>query len=63
MVWAALGQEPDIQVVQESIFWQLTGKAFDETKGRREDQLRAAFAGKPTLLVLDVRVPQPPLLA
>ena len=52
VVWAALGQEPNIRALQDTVHLQLTGKAFDEGKERKE-QLRQAMAGKEILLVLD----------
>ena len=52
VVWATLGQEPNLRRLQDAAHWQLTGKAFDEAKGR-EAQLRQAMAGKVLLLVVD----------
>eukprot|EP01051_Picozoa_sp_SAG22_P015319 SAG22_NODE_1982_length_3207_cov_2.771557_3_plen_430_part_00 len=52
VLWAALGQEPNIRSLQDTMHLQLTGKPFDERKGR-DEQLRQAMTGKVILLVLD----------
>ena len=52
VVWATLGQEPNLHTLQEAVHSQLTGKPFGEAEERKE-QLRQAMAGKAVLLVFD----------
>eukprot|EP01052_Picozoa_sp_SAG31_P023688 SAG31_NODE_1969_length_6771_cov_17.211331_7_plen_1242_part_01 len=52
VLWAALGQEPNVRSLQEAVYFQLTGNPFDDAKGR-EEQMRQAMGGKMILLVLD----------
>ena len=55
VVWVALGQEPNLAQLQESVHVQLTGQAFDgqPTAEEKLEALRQAMAGKDVLLVLD----------
>ena len=56
VVWVALGQDPNIDNLHESMHVQLIGRAFDGqlTLEEKQQQLKLAMVGKTLLLVLDV---------
>ena len=56
IVWASLGQQPDVRELQNSIHMQLTNAPIPDsakTKAERRDALRIAAYVKSVLLVLD----------
>ena len=59
VVWVALGQEPNLAQLQESVHVQLTGQAFDgqPTAEEKLEALRQAIVGKDVLLVLERLAP------
>jgi hypothetical protein len=54
-VWVALGQEPQLHVCREQMYWQATGNELSNELSAEEkvDAVRSAFEGKNILLVLD----------
>ena len=55
IVWVALGQEPNLEKLQELVHLELTGNKFDGelTPAERQVVLKQAMAGENLLLVLD----------
>eukprot|EP01043_Picozoa_sp_COSAG02_P075351 COSAG02_NODE_15501_length_1165_cov_1.338649_1_plen_141_part_10 len=55
IVWVALGQEPNLENLQELVYLELTSSKFEgePTPAERRVLLKQAMAGKVLLLVLD----------
>ena len=55
ILWAPLGQDPNLPALQQLLYIQLTGSSFegDQTPETKQELLRQAMVGKNVLLALD----------